>query len=90
MIAVAEQTYLEELLANGEELLANGEDLLKIRGVEYSFAEWLTPIKYCEKFNIENVAVITNWINRGKIPPENIRVIEELNNLKLIKAILYK
>jgi hypothetical protein len=90
MIAVAEQTYLEELLANGEELLANGEDLLKIRGVEYSFAEWLTPIKYCEKFNIENVAVITNWINRGKIPPENTRVIEELNNLKLIKAILYK
>jgi hypothetical protein len=90
MIAVAEQTYLEELLANGEELLANGEDFLKIRGVEYSFAEWLTPVKYCEKFNIENVAVITNWINRGKIPPENIRVIEELNNLKLIKAILYK
>ena len=90
MIAVAEQTYLEELLAHGEELLANSEDLLKIKGIEYSFAEWLTPVKYCEKFNIENVAVITNWINRGKIPPENIRVIEELNNLKLIKAISYK
>ena len=90
MIAVAEQTYLEELLAHGEELLANSEDLLKIKGIEYSFAEWLTPVKYCEKFNIENVAVITNWINRGKIPPENIRVIEELNNLKLIKAIAYK
>jgi hypothetical protein len=87
---VAEQTYLEELLANGEELLAKGEDLLKIKGIEYSFAEWLTPVKYCEKFNIENVAVITNWINRGKIPSENIRVIEELNNLKLIKAVSYK
>jgi hypothetical protein len=90
MVAIVEQTYLEELLANGEELLANSEDLLKIKGVEYSFAEWLTPMKYCEKFNIENVAVITNWINRGKIPSENIRVIEELNNLKLIKAVLYK
>jgi hypothetical protein len=90
MVAVAEQTYLEELLANGEELLAKGEDLLKIKGIEYSFAEWLTPVRYCEKFNIENVAVITNWINRGKIPSENIRVIEELNNLKLIKAVSYK
>lgn len=90
MIAIAEQTYLQELLANGEELIANSEDLLKIKGVEYSFAEWLTPMKYCEKFNIENVAVITNWIKRGKIPSENIRVIEELNNLKLIKAIPYK
>jgi hypothetical protein len=90
MVAVAEQTYLEELLANGEELLSQGEDLLKIKGIEYSFTEWLTPVKYCEKFNIENVAVITNWINRGKIPSENIRVIEELNNLKLIKAVSYK
>jgi hypothetical protein len=90
MVAIAEQTYLEELLANGEELIANSEDLLKIKGVEYSLSEWLTPMKYCEKFNIENVAVITNWINRGKIPSENIRVIEELNNLKLIKAVPYK
>ena len=90
MVAVAEQTYLEELLANGEDLLAKSEDLLKIKGIEYSFAEWLTPIKYCEKFNIENVAVITNWINRGKIPSENVRVVEELNNLKLIKAVSYK
>ena len=90
MVAVAEQTYLEELLANGEDLLAKSEDLLKIKGIEYSFAEWLTPIKYCEKFNIENVEVITNWINRGKIPSENVRVVEELNNLKLIKAVSYK
>ena len=90
MVAIAEQTYLEELLAHGEELIANSEDLLKIKGVEYSLSEWLTPVKYCEKFNIENVAVITNWINRGKIPSENIRVIEELNNLKLIKAVPYK
>jgi hypothetical protein len=90
MVAVAEQTYLEDLLANGEDLLAQGEDLLKIKGIEYSFNEWLTPVKYCEKFGIENVAVITNWIHRGKIPSENVRIIEELNNLKLIKAVSYK
>ena len=90
MIVTAEKPYLEELLANGEELIQEGEDFLKIKGIEYSFAEWLTPTKYCEKFNIENVAVITNWINRGKISQENIRIVQELNNLKLIRAIPYK
>ena len=45
--------------------------------------------KYAEKFNV-SLQVVQNWINRGIVPAENIRVVEELNDLKLIKAVPYK
>ncbi len=31
-----------------------------------------------------------NWIRRGIVPAENIRVVDELNGLKLIKAVKYR
>ncbi|UBM58218.1 hypothetical protein LAG90_15550 [Marinilongibacter aquaticus] len=52
--------------------------------------EYITFKRYCERFKIQNIQTITNWIARGIVPPENIKVIEELNGLKLIKAVPYK
>lgn len=63
---------------------------LNDNGVEYRPGEWLTVKRYCERFGIKDTHVVSNWIRRGVIPPENIQVIEELNGLKLIKAVLYK
>lgn len=63
---------------------------LNDNGVEYRPDEWLTVKRYCERFGIKDTHVVSNWIRRGIIPPENIQVMEELNGLKLIKAVPYK
>lgn len=33
--------------------------------------------------------VVSNWIKRGIIPPENILEFPELNDIRLIKAVPY-
>lgn len=47
---------------------------------------WVTLTRYVELFNIKGVNVLTNWIKRQIIPPSDIIMIPELNNLRLIKA----
>lgn len=38
-------------------------------------------------FGIKDTHIVSNWIRRGIIPPENIQVMEELNDLKLTRAV---
>lgn len=80
------KAFLNEIRQFREEI----EDVLKIKGVEYKLDEWLTIAKYCEKFDISSTSIVSNWIKRGTIPAENVREIEELNGLKLIKAVPYR
>lgn len=80
------QEFMSDLRQTREEI----EDSLKIKGIEYKLDEWLTIAKYCKKFGIGHTSVVSKWIERGIIPAENIREIEELNGLKLIKAIPYR
>lgn len=67
-----------------EEILAQ----LNLGKEAYNLGEWVTLKTYAEKFEID-VHVLYNWIRRGKVPKENIVTVEELNGLKLIKAIPY-
>lgn len=80
------KAFLNEIRQFREEI----EDVLKIKGIEYKLDEWLTIAKYCEKFDISSTSIVSNWIKRGTIPAENVREIEELNGLKLIKAVPYR
>ncbi len=80
---------LQNLLKESRQANEAAVNYLRHNGVELSFDEWLTPKKYAEKFNV-SLQVVQNWINRGIVPAENIRVVEELNDLKLIKAVPYK
>lgn len=63
---------------------------LNLDGLEYNLKEWVTIKKYCELFQIKDIQIVQNWLSRGVIPSENIKIIEELNDLKLIKAVKYK
>jgi hypothetical protein len=62
---------------------------LKIDNIEYELDQWLTIKNYCDKFNISDTHIVTNWIRRGVVPAENVMVVEELNGLRLIKAVAY-
>lgn len=84
------KTELKQLLKTSSETITEARDFLRKNGVSYNLGEWITPKRYCEKFGIANIQTITNWIRRGVIPSENVVILHELNDLKLIKAIPYQ
>lgn len=81
---------IAERLKETDAIIAEALDYLQKNGVQYQLGQWLTIKRYCQKFGITNTNTISNWIARGIIPPENVVELEELNNLKLIKAVPYK
>ena len=81
---------IEEDLRETDRLIQKAKDFLMLNGEEVILDEWLTIKRYCQRFGISDTQVVTNWIRRGIIPPENIKEVEELNGLKLIKAVPYK
>jgi hypothetical protein len=81
---------LKNRMKQTDALLNEVKDFIRLGGLDYDLEEWVTIKSYCEKFEIDNTQVISNWIKRGIVPPENVKEIEELNGLKLIKAVPYK
>lgn len=81
---------IQEAIDSAKTTLDKAVKFLNDNGVEYKPDEWLTVKRYCDRFGIQDTHVVSNRIRRGIIPPENIQVMEELNGLKLIKAIPYK
>ncbi len=81
---------LNALLAESKAIRNEAEQYLKLNGIEYKLSEWVTPKKYAKLFGLESTMVVTNWISRGVIPPQNVITIPELNDLKLIKAVPYR
>jgi hypothetical protein len=90
MEALLEKQTVAEVLADARQLRQEAEVFLQAQGIKYQLDDWLTIKRYCEKFNIKDIQIVTNWINRGVIPSENIKVFDELNGLKLIKAVPYR
>lgn len=90
MKTINKDVAIKEVIEQAEANLAEAGKLLKDRGVEYDLGEWVTIKNYCRRFGIKTEAVVVNWINRGIVPQENIHVVEELNGLRLIKAIPYR
>lgn len=62
---------------------------LKLNGAEYLLSDWVTLKEYCNRYHLKSTSVVSNWIARGVVPSENIIVVPEMNNLKLIKAVAY-
>lgn len=82
---------IANVLRESAELKEEAVALLLSKGVVLDLStKWLTQKKYCEAFGINSVQTVNNWIKRGIIPPENVRVIPELNDLRLIKAVPYQ
>jgi hypothetical protein len=77
-------------LAAAQEAIDNAVVALEAKGKIIKLDNWLTIKRYCEKFGIKDTEVVSNWIKRGKIPADCIETIEELNGIRLIKAIPYK
>lgn len=81
---------LDQLLADGRKMIEESQAYLISQGEIVDLTSWVTIKKYCELFKIKNQETVMNWINRGIVPAENVRIVEEFNNTRLIKAIPYQ
>ena len=89
-VRIASPEKVAAFLKKGKEDLNKVKNYLQIDGDTYLLGEWVTLKKYCLMFEIENIETVLNWINRGIVPKENVKVLEDLNGLRLIKAMKYK
>lgn len=80
----------ERLFAETDALIEEGKKYLEINGIQYNLSHWVTLKEYARRFNLESTNVVSNWIKRGIVPPENVVIISELNDIKLIKAVSYR
>ncbi|HEV7379190.1 MAG TPA: hypothetical protein VGN64_05310 [Dyadobacter sp.] len=72
-----------------EESKAALKDYVVSRGRTYPSDEWVTVARYCKLFGIDNTQTVSNWIKRGIIPEEDTVVLEDLNNIRLIRSKKY-
>ncbi len=89
MKEVIEKTEIDVAIERADAALERAVNYLHANGVDYQLSEWVTIKKYCQMYGIKDTNVVSNWIRRGIVPADNIQEIEELNGLKLIKAIPY-
>ena len=81
---------IKTAIERSKELRNEAELVLKaIDGDVINLKEWLTIKEYAKKFG-KSDKVIHNWIRRGVVSPDNVRVVKELNDIRLIRAIPYK
>jgi hypothetical protein len=81
---------IQELLDRSRALIEEGKAFLQANGTFIELDNYLTIKRYCEKYGLQSESIVTNWIRRGVINPEDIKVIEELNGLRLIKDKRYR
>jgi hypothetical protein len=81
---------IQELLDRSRALIEEGKAFLQANGTFIELDNYLTIKRYCEKYELQSESIVTNWIRRGIITPEDIKVIEELNGLRLIKDKRYR
>lgn len=88
MVTLPNQT--EQLIAQNNALIQDATAFLESQGKRYSLTEWVTLKQYAKRHQLESISVLSNWISRGIIPAEDMIIVEELNDLKLIRDKIYK
>lgn len=66
--------------------IQQGRDYLIRQGKVVDLSKWVTIKKYCELYDIKNTETVTNWIRRGIVPADDTMVMEDFNNLRMIRA----
>lgn len=81
---------VRKILEDVEKLQAEVYAFLKIGKEDLNLEEWITIKEYVKRHNLSGLNVVHNWIKRGVVPPENLRRISQLNDIQLIKDVVYK
>ncbi|NIJ55022.1 hypothetical protein [Dyadobacter arcticus] len=78
------------LMDEADEAIKIGSEVLIRKGHVMDLTEWVTIKEYCRRFDVKNTETVSNWIKRGIIPADDTMVIEEFNNIRMIRAKIYK
>jgi hypothetical protein len=90
MELIIKKPTIKELLIETEKLVNKAKNFLYSQGKVVELDKYLTIKNYCIKYNIKDESVVTNWIRRGIIKPEDIHIFSELNGLRMVKDKEYK
>ena len=71
-------------MAETDKLIKEAKNYLHANGIKYDLSQWVAIKEYAKRHNIDSTNVVSNWISRGIITPEDIRDFPDLNNLRLI------
>jgi hypothetical protein len=85
----AKKQTFEELMAQTDAVINEGVTFLEQNGRKVDLSHWITIAEYTKRFKLKSTMVVTNWIKRGVIPADHVITVPELNNIRLIKAVLY-
>ncbi len=81
---------LQGLMQKADQAISEGREILVRQGKVLDLSEWVTIKEYCNRFGIKNTETVSNWIKRGIIPASDTLVIEEFNNIRMVKAKPYR
>lgn len=85
-----EKTEFQNRLEKTDRLIEEARTYLLSQGEVFDITtEWVTIKEYGKRFGIENTQTITNWIRRGIIPQEDVHIIPEFNDIRMIRAKKY-
>lgn len=87
-VQVALLEKLKEFTEVSRKAQQEAKAILQLHGISYPLTDWLTPRNYARKFGVKNTETVINWINRGVIPAEDVKEVEELG-IRLVRAIPY-
>jgi len=77
---------LEDLIRESEKALIN---YCIAYGKAVPTDQWVTIKEYCKRFGIEDTQTVSDWIEAGIIPEENMVIIPEFKDIRMIKAVQY-
>ncbi|WP_149244209.1 hypothetical protein [Dyadobacter sp. 32] len=84
------ENQIQGIVARSRAAREEAADYLFNNGETLDLGKWVTLKEYKERFGLKSINVLTNWIRRGIIPPENVRIVKALNGLRLVKAVPYR
>ncbi|MHA4741208.1 hypothetical protein [Dyadobacter sp. MSC1_007] len=80
---------LHELMRQADLAIKETSEYLISQGHVLDLTEWVTINEYCRRFGIKSVKTVQDWIARGVVPADDTAVIEEYNNVQMLRATSY-
>lgn len=77
---------LHELMRQADLAIKETSEYLISQGHVLDMTEWVTINEYCRRFGIKSIQTVQNWIEQGIVPKDDTTIIEEYNNVQMLRA----
>lgn len=74
------------LLHQADIVIKEASEYLLQQGRSIDMTEWVRIDEYCRRFGIKNTETVMQWIEQGIVPKDDTTLVEEYNNVRMLKA----